>query len=317
MKLPPKYVLPLIATSLTVNSLLLGYVYLLETKEERTQNEHPLLAKRILIQRPNDVLINFIPLRKVLREYAESYGDKIGIYFEYLPSGTSIGINSTDEVKLASLSKIPLAMSIMKKASSGKLALTDVVTLKQEHIDSNYGDGWKLGAGAKLTIEELLKLALQKSDNTAYKALFDLLTGEEVNAVYSDLDIEVNKEVINGQLYPIISPKAYSSIFRSLYLSSYLSEEDSSYLLKILTESIFKDTIEAPIPKSIPVAHKVGIFKSSDLQQDVYIDCGLIYNPLRPYILCIFIKDTTEETADAQLAHISNLIYLYISSVNK
>lgn len=70
----------------------------------------PYLSKRIFVENQNDILINFIPLRRALREYVEKPENKVGVYFEYLPSGTSIGANEKEEVVLVSLSKVPLAI---------------------------------------------------------------------------------------------------------------------------------------------------------------------------------------------------------------
>ena len=68
------------------------------------------LSKRVFQEDPNDVIINFVPLRKAIRAYIEEEKNTVGVYFEYLPSGISVGANDREEVKLASLAKVPLAM---------------------------------------------------------------------------------------------------------------------------------------------------------------------------------------------------------------
>jgi hypothetical protein len=232
-----KILLPLLGVSLVFN----GYT-LYEHRDSsfdaihiQNQHKHPLLSKRIFTENPNDILLNFIPLRKALREYVELQKGAVGVYFEYLPSGISIGVNDREEVRLASLSKVPLAMSIMKKIERGGLTLDTKITIKEEYLDKKFGNLWEKGAGTTLTVEELLRAALQQSDNTAYDTLFNQLTADEINEVYENLDVEVTPQTD----YSIVSPKSYSSIFRSLYLSSFLIEEHSSYLLDILTKKVF------------------------------------------------------------------------------
>src|SRR3989338_211964 len=61
-------------------------------------NQHPFLSKRIFAENQNDILINFIPLREAMRTYMDKLGEAAGVYFEYLPSGNSIGINDKMEV---------------------------------------------------------------------------------------------------------------------------------------------------------------------------------------------------------------------------
>lgn len=70
---------------------------------ENQEKEYPLLSKRILQEFPQDVLVNFLGLRTDLKNQVEPYGEDFGFYFEYLPTGTSIGINSEDDFYAASL----------------------------------------------------------------------------------------------------------------------------------------------------------------------------------------------------------------------
>ncbi len=243
---------------LSVITLALTVLFLFNQKGNHVDNyeKFPLVSKRVFLENPNDVIINFVPLRKALRGYVDPLEGKVGVYFEYLPSGVSIGVNATEEIRLASLSKVPLAMSILKKVEKGDIMLTDRVFLKEEHLDNRFGSLWQRGPGAPITIEELVKLSLQESDNTAYQTLYALLTNKEVEEVYENLEIEVNV----ASSSPLVSPKSYSSIFRSLYLASFLLEAESNYLLDILTRTIFHDKIPAGVPKDVLIAHKIGGF---------------------------------------------------------
>lgn len=290
----------------------LGYFYTQQTPTQETlAKEFPFLSKRVLVENSNDILINFVPLRTALREYVANSKAHLGVYFEYLPSGISVGVNDREEVRLASLSKVPLSMAILKKEEAKKLSLEEKVVLQASDLDDGFGDLWKAGAGSVFTIRELVEKSLKESDNTAYRALFRQLTPEEVNDVYSNLEIQIS--FIDNN-YPLVSPKSYSSILRSLYLSSYLSKEDSQYLLEVLTGSNFDETITRPIPKNVKVAHKVGVFDKADSKEKVFIDCGIVYIPSRPYILCLFVEDE-ESVANYQMATISKMIYDYVSTV--
>lgn len=282
-----------------------------EEKPSLQQEQHPYLSKRIFTANQNDILINFIPLRRAIREYVEKPENNVGVYFEYLPSGTSIGANEKEEVALVSLSKVPLVMSIYKKIERGNISKDDILVIKKEHLNQEFGTLWKRGEGVQLSVEELVKLALINSDNTAYNVLSGELKGEELDEVYQALDIQLTIEEENL----LVSPKSYSSIFRSLYLSSFLSERSSNEILDILTHTSFEDKIDAGVPENIKVAHKIGVFeKLDDPSLDVYIDCGIIYVPNRPYILCIFVKDSNEQ-AQKHISTISKMVYEYIKIV--
>ncbi len=275
--------------------------------------EFPYLSKRIFVENPNDIIINIIPLRHALKEYVAAQDNTLGVYFEYLPSGTSIGASDETAVQLSSLSKVPLAMSIFKKSERGKLALDDAVEIKPEHLDQRFGSLWEMGAGTKLPILDLVKSSLIESDNTAYHALFDLLTPSEVNEVYDGLNIEISQ--VGGERQTLVTPKSYASIFRSLYLSSFLSNQNSSAVLDILTETAFANGIPAGVAEGVPVAHKVGVFDTTETDQSLFIDCGIVYVPSRPYVLCAFVKNTDMGPAQEKVAHISKMVYSYIASI--
>ena len=281
------------------------------SKETPNSADYPLLSKRIFVENQNDVIINFTPLRKAIRDYIDEQKADIGIYFEYLPSGISISMNGEKEVRLASLSKVPIAMSVLRKVEKGSLKLDDVVTIKKEELDSKFGDLWRQGEGARFSVKQLLEFCLEKSDNTAYNALFDLLTAEEITGVYNNLDIEV----LSPDTKPTVSPKSYSSILRSLYLASYLNVDNSNYLLDILTKTVFSDKIPAGVPDTVKVAHKIGVFETinkSQINQIVYTDCGIVYFPNRPYIICAFVRHN-EEDAKKYISYLSHMIYTYIA----
>jgi len=188
------------------------------TDSSSQAEKYSFISKRVFVEKPNDILINFVPLRKALRDMLLSQDDKVSLYFEYLPSGTSIGINEKNEVRLSSLSKIPTAMAIYAKIKAGTLSKDQEIIIEEKFIDPEFGSLWKKGPGAKVTLADIITASITESDNTAQNILLSLLTPDEINSVYEYLDIPF-REVDN---YPIISAKNYSSVLRSLYLSSFL-----------------------------------------------------------------------------------------------
>jgi len=275
-------------------------------------NQYPFLSKRIFTESQNDILINFTPLREILRGYINSKPYPIGLYFEYLPSGTSIGVNEQMQVRVASLVKVPAVMAIMKEVENNQLSLDEAVTIEETDLDKGFGDLWKKGAGTRITMKEAVALALQESDNTAVNVLFSKLKKGSIDLVYDALDIPISE----GASFPhIITPKDYTSILRSLYLSSFLTKEESNYILLLLTQTKFNDKIPASVPNEIPIAHKVGVYQKEG-EPVVYSDCGIVYVPNRPYSLCIMVQ-APEEMSRMYINDLSQSIYTYISRVGK
>ncbi len=301
----------LLVVSLAVNVTLIGRAGGLLGA---VQPAYPLLSPRIFAQDRNDTIINFTDLRSELRSFVSAQKDiRAGVYFEYLPSGVSIGVNEKENFISASLIKVPFIMGIYKLIETGALTEDTMITLKPEDLDPNFGTLWKRGAGATLTVHEAIRLSLQESDNTAAVALDHLSAADPIRKVYDALDIPIDWEADQ----PVVSPKNYSSIFRCLYLSCFLDYAGSEKILTLLTQSIFHDGIPAGVPKDIPVAHKIGMYDSPDSAKRVRLDCGIVYAPKRPYILCIL--GETEHGKEHLIAdfarQVSGQVYRYVTDI--
>lgn len=316
-----KSVVTLLIISFLVNILFGYHWYASTTKtEKQPKTTYPYLARRIFDENSNDVIINFVPLRQQLRTYVAEQPNKVGIYFEYLPTGVAIGVNDRESFFRASLVKIPAVMRAYKLIEEAKMALTDPLTLEEYHLDDTYGTLWQRGAGSTLTVAEAIKLTVVDSDNTAYEVLNDRINevleapvGEERNIsdVYDYLDIPRDTDGLTQE----VTPRNYSSILRSLFFSAYLSYQHSDALLGLMDQSVYTHGIAGPI-KDVKVAHKFGIRASLNEDLQVHSDCGIIYYPLRPYILCVMVEANESGTANSQMQTISQMIYEYVKSVN-
>lgn len=113
-----------------------------EAKPASNVVQYPYLAKRVQIDNPNQSIVNFTDLRLQIENEAkrhESEGNKISLYFEYLPTGVSIETNSSAMTVGASLMKLPVVMNLYKAAELGRLSLDSKVALKGDWLNSQYG----------------------------------------------------------------------------------------------------------------------------------------------------------------------------------
>lgn len=281
--------------------------------QQTPREDYPLLAPRIFAESPNDVVINFTDLRNELQSVMEQEKRlRAGIYFEYLPSGVSIGVNEKESFITASLLKVPFLMGIYKLIEQGALREDQVLTVREQHLDRGFGTLWKKGAGTQLTVGEAIRLAVVESDNTATLVLDDEAPTDLIRQVYNALDIPVTIDV--GQ--PVVSPKNYSSVLRCLYLSCFLDYASSQKLLSLLTETIFDEGLPAGVPDGVPVAHKVGFYEVANAPNRVQSDCGIVYVPKRPYILCVFgeVPKGQEYLITELTREVSKRTYRFVSS---
>jgi beta-lactamase class A len=282
-------------------------------------NDYPLLSKRLFAENPNNIILNFTSLRKHLNDYVKSTPVKTGVYFEYLPTGNSIGVNEKEVFFTASLIKLPVVMRTYFLIDQGKIKSTQVVTLQEKQLDKGFGDLWMRGAGAEVSVRDLTDAVLTDSDNTAFRALSDLIATFNSDAtdtrsvldVYNSLDIPNDEAGGNAG----ITPKNFSSILRSLYLSAYLPYKYSNHILEHLASSKFDDWLPEPIPDDIKVAHKFGLYNAEPHEFSVHSDCGIVYHPKRPYALCVMVNTHEEQIARDIIRTISRTTYDYVHNV--
>ncbi len=264
--------------------------------------KYPYISKRVLNESENDLLLRFVDLRTQLRSAVAPYGDNFAFYFEYLPTGTSIGVNERNEFNPASLGKVPLAMAFFLNKEQGEVNLDTKVKIKPEYIDNKSGSLWQKGAGTEISFNDAITIMLEESDNTAARLLADYVTDKDFDDVYKGLDLPYPEE--NSGM---ITAKGFSSILKSLYFASVLNKDNSEKILSLLTKSSFNDKLAAGIGDKIAVAHKIGFWENG-----LYSDCGIVYVPQRPYLLCMFSK-TDEATARTRMQQISKIVYQYIN----
>lgn len=287
--------------------------YIDNSKEEKLNQQYPLLAKRLFIDNPNDIRFDFRKLKASLEaDLVAGLGEdekRVSVYFEYLPSNISMSINPEMRAVAASLLKTAVAMEIYKSIEEGSLTKQDVITLQEENLDPAFGDLYQVGAGATFTVDELLDKMLKESDNTASSALMSKLNSPfDTLNVLKALDIQQNANTDNRL---IISAKEYSQIFKCLYLSCYNTKEHSQEIMQTLTETNFTDRIKKLMPENTVVSHKIGNFNN-----EYQSDCGVIYanEGTSNYLLCIMVNSEDPEASE-EIARVSYKIFSYVNSL--
>lgn len=279
---------------------------------QKSVQKYPNLSQKIFTEYNRDLLINFVPLRTKLHNLIDKeYGNNFTMYFEYIPTGTSIGVMPETEFYSASLLKVPVVIAYYHHKEKNNIQDDQEVTIKESEIDNHFGSLWQRGAGSKIRLSEAVKFALTESDNTAAKILQDQLDNDDYAYVFNGLDILV-KEAQNHQVS--MTAKAYGSILKSLFFASLLSKENSEYILSLLSNTKFSDKLVAGVPDNIQVAHKIGVYENVNVP--IYADCGIVYLPSRPYLLCMASR-SDEKMAQDRMKTVSKMVYDYVATANK
>ncbi len=224
-----------------------------------------------------------------------------------LSNGPRVSVNGDLQSAPASLLKVPLALSIIRRAEKDPTFLQKKVAMNIP--DQNAGEHFtaphKAEAGQEYTIQQLINLSLVDSDNNATDMLISQLTEDELRNSYEDLGIQV--PVDNPSNYTM-NVGIYSSFFRILYNSSYLSRDNSEAILRDLSGSTFTYGLVAGLPKGVTVSHKFGEYTNETGAKQLH-DCGVVYRPNHPYLLCVMTQGNDFKKLADTIATISKVTW--------
>lgn len=252
---------------------------------------------------------------------------KGSVYLRLLNSGRWLGINEDDKYTPASLMKVLIMIGYLKFAETDSLVLSQSLIYngprdKIERIEDQIIHNLK--KGREYTIEELIRVMIQYSDNEAMYMLVDNLTQgifRTLREIYSDLNIPFS-DSLNEKDLENMSVKTYSMIFRVLYGSTYLNLEMSNKALQLLSKTDFDEgIIEGVKGTNLLVAHKFGsrtvpAQNGSAIQKELH-DCGIVYYPQHPYLLCVMTKGDNYSTLEKLIQRISLTAYQGVSVLFK
>ncbi|OGH93029.1 MAG: hypothetical protein A2563_04600 [Candidatus Magasanikbacteria bacterium RIFOXYD1_FULL_40_23] len=229
---------------------------------------------------------------------------RMSVYFRDLNNGPWFGINEEEEFNPGSLLKVPKMIAVLKEADDDHLILEKNILVKG--ATSTFVQYFKpevsLIFDQAYTIDELVRRMIIYSDNDAAAVLGQLLGSNILYKSYEDLGISVPTD--GGYL---TSVRNYGSFFRILFNASYLSNKYSEKSLRLLSEVTFDKALRVGVPQHVQVAHKFG--ERTDGGKKQLHDCGIIYVPDKPYLLCVMTRGYSFDTLASIIAQVSRIVY--------
>lgn len=325
----PLYAGLIIVIAVFTASFCIGYlyrsrefaIYLSQFKPlRRGVSQFPLINSLVGMDSPNAFDIDLFSdtgkkLRDLIEENRTANGLLVtGIYYRDLNSSAWFGINEQEEFIPASLLKMTYALAAYREGEKEPFFLERRIPYTVEIAEetrerTNADTSTFLVVGNSYTVRELVDIMITKSDNGARDLLQSATKKEYIDEVFKYLGIAEPKAVNNFQ----ISTADYALFFRMLYSSTFINEEHSEELLSTLTKTDFPYGITQNIPSKVAIAHKWGVYnfpKSEDgtALQELH-DCGIVYQPEKPYLICIMTKGTNQEALSKFIAEVSRIIY--------
>jgi len=241
------------------------------------------------------------------------------VIFQDLNLGRWIGVNQNDQYNPASMLKVIIMVSYFKEAEQNPSILSENL-LYTSSIDATvnqdaFNDHSALVVNQKYSVQDLIEKMIIDSDNGAASLLLAHISATSLNSVYNALDIP-SPDDTTGTF--TISPRYYSFFFRILYSATYLTDVYSEKALGILSQATFKDGLVAGVPQHIPVAHKYGeyiVHQNDQVNQIELHDCGIVYYPKNPYLLCVMTRGSNLDTLKNTIKNISWAVYQSYSAL--
>jgi beta-lactamase class A len=268
---------------------------------------NPLVSPLVGVETPNaEALGLYSDQESQVRSYVKGEQrkgnvDYFSMYFRDLKTGTWFGIDEGKQYAPVSLFKLPLAIAVYKQLSDTNSGTTIYLPYTKDEDSSLRSLGKDIATstlviGNYYSVDTLVQKMLVNSDNGARNVLAAYVKSVYINDLFARLGVN---PPLPGNDYSI-SPKIYSYFLRLLYNGSYLGVENSEKLLELLAKTTFVDGLVAGTPPGIPVAHKFGSLNLLNKETGQGIiglhDCGIVYYPDRPYLICIMTqgKDQTD-----------------------
>jgi len=245
-------------------------------------------------------------ITSVLNEY-KSRGalDDAAVYFFDFSSLEWFGINTEQLFTPGSLMKIATSMTVMKLAEQNpnlidqrvKLTMADKLQFEQTLSDET------LQIGESYGVKELLGRMLRHSDNHATSLLNKTCGIDALRKTYNDLGIPIPQDA-NYQ----ITIHQYVRFFKALFYATYISQENSEFLMNELAHSGFKNGLEKGKNQqsNLVIAHKFGERDSNGTSE--LHDVGIVYKNGGAYLVGIMAKGKSRVDLEQFIGQISTTL---------
>lgn len=220
----------------------------------------------------------------------KKYGDA-GFMYVNLESGASVEYNADVSFSAASIIKAPYVRAVLGNETD----LSQSYEMTEDMLNSSSELINNQPVGTKFTIEELARAAIEKSDNTAYKMLYNYIGYDCFNQLAEGLDRD--ERMTDDNYWFKLTARETAVYFKDIYFFN--EEHQNGALMKeFLTNSehndLFSDELE-----EYTVCEKYGF-----LPQDDFYTLGaaaVVYTD-SPYAIVLYIRSTSSNIK-TQLFH--------------
>jgi beta-lactamase class A len=241
-------------------------------------------------------------------------GAQVGLWFEDLATGDTLGINDTVTFHAASTMKVPVMIELFRRADAGQLDLDDRIPLVNQFRSIVDGSPYALTAnedsdealydrlGAPISYRELNERMIVRSSNLATNVLIDRLDPTRVTSNARDLGgagVLVRRGVEDGLAFQaglnnVTTARGLGKLMAAIERGQAASAWATIAMRETLMRQEFNEEIPAGLPPGTRVAHKTGWITATTH------DAAIIYREGRPPIVLVILTRAIPVRTDAQ-----------------
>ncbi len=248
-----------------------------------------------------------------LERVAEEYPGTYGVVVSDPSSGETVALNADRRFDAASLTKLPVLLTLYRAAAQGEVDLEDEISILPSDVRV-YGTGvlYTYPVGYTMTLRECAEFMIKESDNTAEVMLNRYLGRERIEAELDRIGADSTR-----YWHPTntTTPNDILLVLKKVADPSYTTPKLSAEMLGLMTNTSFEGRLPKPLPEGTRVAHKIGSYEST------FSDAGIVFPKERDgtgkeYYIVVFSEGTTEGDAREAIQDISLAAYRTLSRSN-
>ena len=249
-----------------------------------------------------------------LPDIAKAHAGTQGVVVFDPSTKKSASFNANRTFEAASITKLPVLLTLYKAAARGEVDLEDEISILASDVQA-YGTGVlyrypdRYPVGYTMTLRECARFLIKESNNTAWVMLNRYLGRGYVE---SELD-QIGATSTAYWIPNTTNPNDVLLMLKAIADPSYTSSNLSAEMLGLMTNTSFEDHLPQPLPERTRVAHKIGFYG------DTFSDAGIVFldgsggTDQDYYIIVVFSEGAAEGEAREVIQDISLAAYQALS----
>ncbi len=262
--------------------------------------------------------------RPELKRLIKEHRGVVGLSVMDPNTGDMYAVNGDESFPSASVVKLAVMVDVYARVVEGQLRLNDPLTVLA--IDRTGGSGVLqfMDAPLEITVWDAVFLMITLSDNTATNLLLAKLPPHAVTERMQKLGLPRTRIFVRVNADPedsfapdsakayglgMTTPNEIASLLTMLYRRELVSPEASDAMMAVLRHQFYKEGLPRHLPPGVEVAHKTGSLAAARN------DCGIVYAPVRPFVVCVLTKAnedrrwTRDNAAERLIGNITRVVY--------